>query len=60
MSFVEIKAYMAYCYTLLGVLVNMNAGLESEEIRWKVIKAMLEDFPNLKKRVKRYLEKKGQ
>jgi hypothetical protein len=58
MSFVEIKAYMAYCYTILRVLVNMNTGFENEEIRWKVIKAMLEDFPNLKKRVKRYLEKK--
>jgi len=26
------------------------------EIRWKVLKAMLDDFPQLKQRVKEYLQ----
>jgi hypothetical protein len=28
-----------------------------EEIRWQVVKAMLDDFPNLRNKVKSYIEK---
>lgn len=35
----------------------MNTLSEIEEIRWKVIKAMLIEFPALKERVKSYLKK---
>jgi hypothetical protein len=28
-----------------------------EECRWKIVKAMLDDFPKLKQRTKAYLEK---
>jgi len=34
----------------------MNVHSKNEEIRWQVIKAMLEEFPVLKERVKRYLK----
>ncbi|MEM3617055.1 MAG: hypothetical protein QXN95_02175 [Candidatus Bathyarchaeia archaeon] len=30
---------------------------ENDEIRWQVIKAMLDEFPNLRERVKVYIEK---
>jgi len=30
--------------------------MKSEEIRWQVIKAMLDEFPTLKERVKSYLK----
>jgi len=34
----------------------MNTRSETEEIRWQVIKAMLNEFPALKERVKSHLE----
>jgi len=34
----------------------MNTRSKTEEIRWQVIKAMLNEFPALKERVKNYLE----
>jgi hypothetical protein len=36
----------------------MNTVVEpkNEEIRWQVIKAMLDEFPTLKKKVKNYLK----
>jgi len=34
----------------------MNSKMKSEEIRWQVIKAMLDEFPTLKERVKSYLK----
>lgn len=34
----------------------MNTRSKTEEIRWQVIKAMLNEFPVLKERVKSYLE----
>lgn len=37
----------------------MDTGSKSEEIRWQVIKAMLDEFPTLKERIKNYL-KEGQ
>jgi len=30
-----------------------------EETRFRIVKAMLEEFPELKRRVKKYLEKEG-
>jgi hypothetical protein len=36
-------------------------GIESknEEIRWQVLKAMLDEFPGLKKKVKKYLKEQN-
>ena len=34
----------------------MRAKPENDEVRWQVIKAMLNEFPTLKKRVKTYLK----
>jgi hypothetical protein len=36
----------------------MNAQSKSEEIRWQVMKAMLDEFPVLKEKVKKYLKEK--
>ena len=38
----------------------MSAQSKSEEIRWQVIKAMLDEFPTLKEKVKRYLKEQKQ
>jgi hypothetical protein len=35
----------------------MKIPQNTEEIRWQVIKAMLDDFPELRKKVKNYIEK---
>jgi hypothetical protein len=35
----------------------MKSHQNTEEIRWQVIKAMLDDFPELRKKVKNYIEK---
>jgi len=32
---------------------------KNQEVRWQIIKAMLEEFPTLKKKVRDYLGKKG-
>jgi hypothetical protein len=29
----------------------------NDELRWQIIKAMLDEFPSLKEKVKKYLEK---
>jgi hypothetical protein len=29
----------------------------NDELRWQIIKAMLDEFPNLKEKVKEYIEK---
>jgi hypothetical protein len=34
----------------------MSRTSKTDEIRWQVIKAMLEEFPTLKERVKNYLK----
>jgi len=57
-SLVEVKVYMVYCYTLYGMSEKMSARSTSEEIRWQVIKSMLDEFPTLKEKVRKYL--KGQ
>jgi hypothetical protein len=61
MSLVEIKAYMVYCYMLYGwVSENMSASSRSEEIRWQVIKSMLDEFPTLKEKVRKYVKEQRQ
>lgn len=34
----------------------MKLDAKTEEIRWQVIKAVLDEFPTLKAKVKRYLK----
>jgi hypothetical protein len=34
----------------------MSRSSKTDEIRWQVIKTMLEEFPTLKERVKNYLK----
>jgi hypothetical protein len=36
---------------------NMKSNSSIEEIRWQVLKAMLDDFPSLRGKVKSYFEK---
>jgi hypothetical protein len=38
-----------------GYLSLMNADSKNEEIRWQVTKAMLDEFPTLKEKARRYL-----
>jgi hypothetical protein len=57
---VGIKVYMVYCYTILKVPNSMTADSKSQEIRWQVIKAMLDEFPALKEKVRNYLNNKEQ
>jgi len=35
----------------------MNMRGENNEIRWQVVKAMLDEFPTLREKVKNYIEK---
>jgi len=51
---------MVYCYTILKVPNSMTTDSKSQEIRWQVIKAMLDEFPALKERVKDYLSRQRQ
>jgi len=37
----------------------MKAESVNEEFRWQVVKAMLDEFPNLKEKVKNYVEETG-
>jgi len=39
---------------------NMSASSRSEEIRWQVMKDMLDEFPTLKEKVRKYLKKQKQ
>jgi hypothetical protein len=55
---VEIKVYIVYCYTIFKMADNMNNSIKNEEIRWQVIKAMLDEFPTLKDKVKGYLKER--
>jgi hypothetical protein len=38
----------------------MSASSRSEEIRWQVIKSMLDEFPTLKKKVRKYVKEQKQ
>jgi len=53
----ETKAYIVYYYMIFRELRNMDINSRNEEIRWQVIKAMLDEFPTLKERIKNYLKK---
>jgi hypothetical protein len=39
---------------------KMSVRSKSEEIRWHVMKAMLDEFPMLKEKVKKYLKEQKQ
>lgn len=55
----ETKVYMEYCYTIFrGCLKNMSVDVETEKIRWEVMRAMLDEFPALKERVANYLKER--
>jgi len=47
---------MVYCYIILGKSKNMKIEPQNEEIRWQVIKAMLDEFPVLKEKARKYLD----
>jgi hypothetical protein len=54
------KIYIVYADIRCGCLSRkpeMKSHHNTEELRWQVVKAMLEDFPALRKRVKSYVEK---
>jgi hypothetical protein len=54
------KAYIVYADIRLRCLSRkpeMKSCQETEEIRWQVVKAMLDDFPMLRKKVKRYIKR---
>jgi len=56
---VVIKAYIVYCYTIYRG-VDMHSNNNIEEVRWQVIKAMIEESPKLKEKLRQYLkEPKG-
>jgi len=38
------------------MLKTMNSQAKIEEIRWQIVKAMLNEFPTLKEKVKKYLK----
>jgi hypothetical protein len=50
-----VKVYIVYCYVIFGT--QMRKRGENDEIRWQVIKAMLNEFPTLREKVKAYIEK---
>jgi hypothetical protein len=56
---VEIKVYIVYCYSIFRAGVAMGTDHINEEIRWHVIKSMLDEFPTLRKKTKNYLENKN-
>jgi len=39
---------------------KMSARSKSEDVRWQVMKAMLDEFPMLKEKVKKYLREQKQ
>ena len=39
---------------------NMSASSRNEEIRWQVIKSMLDEFPTLKEKVRKYVKEQRQ
>jgi hypothetical protein len=51
---------MEYCYTILGSqeTLKMTNSKKDDEIRWQVIKAMLEEFPSLRGKVQKYIKEK--
>jgi hypothetical protein len=56
------KVYIVYDdirFCRLDRKPKMKSNHNIEEIRWQVVKAMLDDFPALRKKVKGYIEKAG-
>jgi hypothetical protein len=54
------KIYIVYAdirFCCLNRKPEMKSHQNIEEIRWQVVKAMLKDFPALRKKVKGYIEK---
>jgi len=49
-----VKVYIVYCYVIFGI--QMRKRGENDEIRWQVVKAMLDEFPTLREKVKVYIE----
>jgi hypothetical protein len=49
-----VKVYIVYCYVIF--VIQMRKRGENDEIRWQVIKAMLDEFPTLREKVKVYIE----
>jgi hypothetical protein len=49
-----VKVYIMYCYVIFGI--QMHEKEENDEIRWQVVKAMLDEFPTLREKVKVYIE----
>lgn len=57
-SFRENKSlYDIVIYNIKVEMLNMNQ--KSDDVRWLVIKAMLDEFPALREKVKDYLKGKG-
>jgi hypothetical protein len=53
----EIKAYIEYCYAIyVGLVSFMSVEQKAEEMRWQVLKAMLDEFPVLREKTKVYLD----
>ena len=54
------KLYIVYVDIRLTCIYrkpNMKSSHNIEEIRWQVLKAMLDDFPTLRGKAKSYIEK---
>jgi hypothetical protein len=54
------KAYIVYADIRCSYLrrkPKMKSCQDTEEIRWQVVKAMLDDFPVLRKKVKSYIKR---
>jgi hypothetical protein len=49
-----VKVYIVYCYVIFGI--QMRKRGENDEIRWQVVKAMLDEFPTLREKVEVYIE----
>jgi len=47
-----VKVYIVYCYVIFGIQMHEK---ENDEIRWQVVKAMLDEFPTLREKVKVYI-----
>jgi hypothetical protein len=53
----KVKVYIIYCYTIFWGSSGMKAEPKTEEMRWQIIKAMLDEFPTLKEKTRAYLNK---
>lgn len=54
------KVYIVYAdirFWCVNRKPEMKSHHNTEELRWQVVKAMLDDFPALRKKVKSYIEK---